>query len=294
MRRALLILLLVAGVLGIVVYTTEPPRILSWADRVMGWREDVALVADDVPFGTTGQTLNVWAPTGGAERDLKPVLIFYHGGGWVHGDRRAYDFVARAFAADGFVVVVPDYRKVPGVRFPAFLQDGAQAVRWAQDNVRRFGGDPDRIALSGHSAGGYTTAMLALDPRWLRAEGVDPGIVKAGVPMCGPYDFYPFNKMRSIDAFKGVKDGPMTQPITFARGDAPQLLLLTAGKDVQVGAHNAVNLTARLKALGAPVRHRDYPALSHEEVAMAMSWPFRDKAPVLADSVAFLRQALAR
>jgi acetyl esterase/lipase len=293
-RRALLVLLLLAGILGVVVYTTEPPRILSWADRVMGWREDVALVADDVPFGTNGQTLNVWAPARGTDRGLKPVLIFYHGGGWVHGDRRAYDFVARAFAAEGFVVVVPDYRKVPDVRFPAFLQDGAQAVHWVRDHVRQFGGDPDRIALSGHSAGGYTTAMLALDPRWLRAEGVDPAIVKAGVPMCGPYDFFPFNKKRSIDAFKGVKDGPMTQPITFARRDAPPLLLLTAGKDVQVGAHNAVNLAARLKALNAPVRHRDYPALSHEDVAMAMSWPFRDKAPVLADSVAFLRQALAR
>jgi acetyl esterase/lipase len=292
-RRVLLVLLIVAGALGAVLYTTEPPRILSWADRVVGWREDVALVADDVPFGTTGQTLNVWAPerTSG-NAPLKPVLIFYHGGGWVHGDRRAYDFVARAFAAEGFVVVVPDYRKVPGVRFPAFLQDGAQAVRWTRDNIARLGGDPDRIALSGHSAGGYTTAMLALDPRWLRAEGVDPRIVKAGVPMCGPYDFFPFTKKRSIDAFQGVKDGPMTQPITFARADAPPLLLLSAGKDVQVGAHNAINLAARLKALGAPVRHRDYPELSHEAVAMALSRPFRDKAPVLVDSVGFLRQAL--
>lgn len=292
MRRALLVLLLVAGALGVVLYTTEPPRILSWADRAMGWRENTALVADDIPFGTTGQTLNVWAPTDAVGRGPRPVLIFYHGGGWVHGDRRAYDFAARAFAAEGFVVVVPDYRKVPVVRFPAFLQDGAQAVRWVRDHIAKYGGDPDRVALSGHSAGGYTTAMLALDPRWLRAEGVDPGIVKAGVPMCGPYDFFPFNKKRSIDAFQGVKDGPMTQPITFARADAPPLLLLSAGRDVQVGAHNAVNLAARLKALGAPVRHRDYPELSHEAVAMALSRPYRDTAPVLADSVAFLRAAL--
>ena len=291
MKRVLLVLLAVAAVLGVMVYTTEPPRLLSWADRVAGGARGVSLVADDVPFGTTGQTLNVWAPSAKAGKP-RPVLVFFHGGGWVHGDRRAYDFAARAFAAEGFVVVVPDYRKVPQVRFPAFVQDGAQAVRWVRDNIASYGGDPGRVALSGHSAGAHTVAMLALDRRWLQAEGVDPRIVRAGIPMCGPYDFYPFNKRRSIDAMQGYPDPQATQPVNFARADAPPLLLLSAGRDEQVGAHNAVNLAARLKAVGAPVRHRDYPDLSHENVAMALSVPFRGKAPVLADSVAFLRQAM--
>ena len=108
-------------------------------------------------------------------------MIFYYGGGWVHGDRRAYAFAARALAKAGFVVVVPDYRKVPDVRFPAFMQDGAMAVHWVRDNIARYGGDADRVALSGHSAGAYLAAMLTLDRRWLLAEGVDPRIVKASV-----------------------------------------------------------------------------------------------------------------
>ena len=290
-RRVLLALVVIVVALGVVVWNTEPPRLLSWADRVAGGGRGVRLVADDVAFGTTGQTLDVWAPAARSATP-RPVLVFFYGGGWVHGDRRAYDFAARAFAREGFVVVVPDYRKVPKVRFPAFLQDGAQAVRWVRDHVREVGGDPARVALAGHSAGGYTVAMLALDRRWLLAEGVDPAIVRAGIGMCGPYDFYPFNKKRSIDAMQGVADGRMTQPITFARRGAPPLLLLSAGEDVQVGAHNAVNLAARLKALGAPVTHRDYPGLSHENVVMALSVPFRDKAPVLAESVAFLRATL--
>ncbi|HEU0043743.1 alpha/beta hydrolase [Sphingomonas sp.] len=291
MKRALFALLFVAGVLGAIVYTTEPPRLLSWTDRIAGGGRGVTLVADDVAFGMTGQTLNIWAPAGPAAKP-RPVLVFFHGGGWVHGDRRAYDFAARAFARAGFVVVVPDYRKVPGVRFPAFVQDGAQAMKWVRDNVARFGGDPGRVALAGHSAGAHTVAMLALDRRWLRAEGVDPAIVRAGIPMCGPYDFYPFRKKRAIDAMQGVRDPLLTQPINFARADAPPLLLLSAGEDVQVGAHNAVNLTARLEAVGAPVRHRDYPGLSHENVVMALSMPFRGKAPVLAESVAFLQEAM--
>lgn len=289
-RRALVGLLLVLGVLGVVAYTTEPPRLLSWADAAVGGGRGVALVGDAVPFGSTGQTLDVWRPSG--DKAKLPVLIFWYGGGWVHGDRRAYAFAARAFAKAGFVVVVPDYRKVPGVRFPAFVQDGAQAVKWTRDNVARYGGDPARISVSGHSAGAYIAAMLTLDRRWLRAEGVDPAIIRAAAPMCGPYDFFPFDKRRSIDAMQGVRDGQMTQPIHFARRDAPPMLLLTAGDDVQVGAHNAVNLTARLRSLGASVEHRDYPGLSHENVAMALSVPFRGKAPVLADTIAFLRSTL--
>lgn len=278
--------------IGTVAWLVEPPRILSWADAVAGGGRGAERVAEGVAFGSEGQRLDVWRPSGPAAAP-RPVLIFWYGGGWVHGDRGAYAFAARAFARSGFVVVVPDYRKVPGVRFPAFVQDGAQAVKWTRDHVAAFGGDPTRVAVSGHSAGAYIAAMLTLDRRWLRAEEVDPAIIKAAVPMCGPYDFFPFNKRRSIDAFRGVKDGPMSQPIHFARADAPPMLLLTAGDDAQVGAHNAVNLAARLRALGAPVSHRDYPGLSHENVAMALSVPFRGKAPVLADSVAFLKRAMA-
>ena len=70
------------------------------------------------------------------------------------------------------------------------------------------------------------------------------------------------------------------------------MLLVSAGNDTQVKAHNADNLMAKLTALGAPVRHLNYPGLSHEDVAMALSKPFRGKAPVLADSVAFLNRAM--
>lgn len=284
------VLVLLAS-LGTAAALTSPPGLLSFADRATGGGRGVERVAEGVPFGTQGQMLDVWRPADARSGKL-PVLIFWYGGGWVHGSRGAYAFAARAFARAGFVVVVPDYRKVPQVRFPAFVQDGAQAVRWTRDHVGAFGGDTARIAVSGHSAGAYTAAMLTLDRRWLVAEGVDPAIIKAAAPMCGPYDFYPFRKKRAIDAMAGVRDPTMTQPIHFARADAPPMLLLSAGEDVQVGAHNANNLTTRLRALGAPVEHRDYPGLSHENVAMALSVPFRGKAPVLADTVAFLNRAL--
>ena len=293
MRRRIVValFLLVAVSLGSAAAFTSPPGLLSFLDKVMGGDSGVDRVGKDVAFGTEGQTLDVYrAATGLAAK--RPVLIFWYGGGWVNGNRRAYGFAARAYAKAGFVVVVPDYRKVPQIRFPAMLQDGAQAVKWTRDHIAGFGGDPGRIALAGHSAGAYTVAMLALDQRWLKAEGVDPGVVKAGVGLSGPYDFYPFTKKRSIDAMQGVKDPLMTQPIHFARADAPPLLLVTSSEDTQVRPYNAVNLTAKLKRFGAPVEFRNYQGLSHENVVMALSVPFRDKAPVLADSVAFLNRAM--
>jgi acetyl esterase/lipase len=287
---AALALLLAGGALAAFV---SPPGLLSIGDGVLGGGSGVERPGSAIPFGRHGQTLDVWRPSGAAT-GKRPVLVFWYGGGWVKGDRRAYAFAARAFARAGFVVVVPDYRKVPEVRFPAFLQDGAEAVHWVRDHVGGYGGDPAQVALAGHSAGAYTVAMLALDPRWLRAEGVDPGIVKAGVGLSGPYDFYPFTSKRAVDAMQGVADPAMTQPVHFARRDAPPLLLVTSGKDHVVRPKNAINLAVRLGSLGAPVLLRNYPGLTHEEVAMALSLPFRGKAPVLADSVAFVQDALAR
>jgi len=290
MKRAAIVLALIVILIASAAFSAGP-GMLSVLDGVMGGGRGTAWVREGVPFGTHGQKLDVWRPSGGIKTGL-PVLVFWYGGGWVHGSRSDYAFAARAYAKAGYVVVMPDYRKVPDVRFPAFLQDGAEAVRWTRDHIEAAGGDPNRIAVAGHSAGAYTVAMLTLDERWLRAEGVDPHIIKAAVGLCGPYDFYPFTAKRAIDAMQGAANPVMTQPIHFARRDAPPMLLVSAGDDTQVKPHNAINLAAKLKALGAPVTHVDYPGLSHENVAMALSKPFRGKAPVLADSVAFLKRAM--
>lgn len=290
-RKAGLAALAIVAGLGIMVAFTSPPALLSLLDGVMGGGSGAIRTASAVPFGTHGQTLDIWRPAGAAVPN-RPVVIFWYGGGWVKGDRRAYSFAARALAREGFVVVVPDYRKVPTVRFPAFLQDGAEAVKWTRDHVAEFGGDPARIAVMGHSAGAYTAAMLALDRRWLEAEGVDPRTVKAAVGLSGPYDFFPFTSKRAIDAFQGAADPQMTQPLHFARHDAPPMLLITSTTDDTVRPRNAINLDARLRALGAPVELKNYPGLSHEEVVMALSVPFRGKGPTLADSVEFLKRSL--
>lgn len=293
MKRRLAIggLALAAAVGGVLAFTS-PPRLLSWYDRVTGGASGARLVAEGVPFGSHGQTLDIWVPETAGEGPL-PVVVFWYGGGWAKGDRTSYAFAGRALAREGFLVVIPDYRKVPDVLFPAFLDDGAEAVAWTQKSIAQHGGDPRRIAFMGHSAGAYEAVMLALDAKRLVAAGVDPANVKAAVGLSGPYDFYPFDKPRSIAAFSQWPRPEETQPIQFARADAPPLLLVTSEGDETVRPKNANNLGAKLRGLGAPVEVKNYGPLNHEEVVMALSVPFRSKGPVLADSVAFLRQHLS-
>lgn len=292
MKRAVaLVLGLVVAVIAGLLAFTSPPRLLSVYDRVTGGTSGARQVAKGLAFGGPGQTLDIWAPDPMPAGKL-PVVIFWYGGGWAKGDRASYAFAGRALAREGFLVVIPDYRKVPQVRFPAFLDDGAEAVAWVEQNVAQHSGDPKRLAFMGHSAGAYEAIMLALDSKRLAAAGADPANVKAAVGLSGPYDFYPFTSDRAVAAFSQWSNPAETQPITFARADAPALLLATSDGDTTVRARNANNLAAKLRTLGAPVEVKNYGPLNHEEVVMALSVPFRAKGPVLADSVAFLRKHL--
>ncbi|RYH05751.1 MAG: alpha/beta hydrolase, partial [Alphaproteobacteria bacterium] len=116
-----------------------------------------------------------------------PVIVFFYGGAWSEiGDRRDFAYAARALASLGYLVAVPDYRVLPEVTYPAFLDDCALAVHWLIEHVAEFGGDPSRIALAGHSAGAYNAVMLALDAHYHLG-----GNLKAVAGLSGPYDFYP-------------------------------------------------------------------------------------------------------
>ena len=266
----------------------SPAGLLNGISRVSG-DGNTRLAVRGAAYGPLARNkLDVWVPANPPATPL-PVIVFFYGGGWVSGDRGDYGFAGRAFAAQGFVTIVADYRLVPEVRFPAFLQDGALAVKWARDNVARYGGDPKRISLAGHSAGAYQASMLALDRHYLTDVGVDPKIVRAVALLSGPADFYPFTEQRGRDAL-GAWPLPLeTQPISFARAGAPPMLLMHGTKDSIVRPYNSERLSAKLKRLGSPVELRLYQGKSHTDLIKSLSPTFRGTTPALADSVAFLR-----
>jgi acetyl esterase/lipase len=245
-----------------------------------------ARVARDLPYAAGERAkLDVYAPRARAARP-RPVILFFYGGSWNSGRRQGYAFAARALAARGFVVVVPDYRLVPEARYPDFLRDCAAAVRWARRHAGEYGGDGERIVLTGHSAGAYNAAMLALDPGLL---GPDRAVVRGFAGLAGPYDFLPLDDASTIAAFGAWPNPGETQPTTHAAAGAPPALLLHGEGDSRVKPRNSRKLAARLRAAGNDVELKLYPGLSHVEILTALAIPFRRRAPVLADVAGFAR-----
>lgn len=256
-------------------------------DTMMPKDSESRKVASDVAYGEgPRRKLDVYAPVSAGNRSL-PVIVFLYGGSWANGTREGYRFAARALAAAGFITVVPDYRLVPEVYFPAFIEDCAAAVRWARARAQDYGGDPDRIVLVGHSAGAYNAAMLALDPKFL---GADREAIKGFAGLAGPYDFLPFDGAVTTTTFGRWPKPDETQPIHHADASAPPTLLLHGQDDGTVWPKNSISLDRKLRSLGVASELRIYPDLGHAGIVTAFAKPFRGKAPVLADVTAFAKR----
>jgi acetyl esterase/lipase len=246
------------------------------------------LARSDVAYGRhPRQTLDVYVPAN--RPTAAPVVVAFYGGSWNSGRRQDYAFLGKALSAQGFVVIIADYRLVPEVRFPGFLEDSADAVAWTYRNAATFGGDPARLYLFGHSAGAYNAAMVALDGRYLRRAGIDPAVVKGVAALAGPYDFLPLDLDVTRAAFGGAADLAATQPINFVSPGAPPMLLATGADDTTVYPRNSEALAERLRRVGTPVSVRRYPGIGHIGIMLALSRPFRGNAAVLADVAQFVR-----
>ncbi|TMJ17942.1 MAG: alpha/beta hydrolase [Alphaproteobacteria bacterium] len=248
------------------------------------------LVAKDQSFaeGPRGR-LDVYAPR--KKETGRPVAVFFYGGSWQSGRKDDYRFAGRALAAQGFVTFIPDYRLHPHAPYPGFLEDCAAAVRWVRANAERFGGDPDRIVLLGHSAGAYNAAMLALDPRWLGEEGA---AVKGLAGLAGPYDFLPLDSTVTKAVFGDVEDLPSTQPTSFAGPGAPPAFLAHGVEDTTVRPVQSARLARKLRDAGVKVEAPVYPGIGHVAVLSALARPLRGKAPVLRDLADFIHRVTER
>jgi len=257
----------------------------------------------DIAYGTEPrQKLDVYQPSDAvpaqsvSKGSAASIVVFFYGGDWQSGSKDDYRFVAQALASQGFLTVMPDYRLYPQVTFPAFVEDGARAIRWAHDNAPRFGGDPSRIFLMGHSAGAHIAVLLTLDAHYLQAVGLDRSAIRATAGLSGPYDFVPPPDDRG--AFGMTRDDttpdPRIEPIHFVDGHAPPLLLVQGLADTTVGPENAANLADRIKQAGGNVRTIFYPDRGHVGVVLSLAWPFRWLAPTLRDTMAFFREQEGR
>jgi acetyl esterase/lipase len=238
----------------------------------------------DIAYGADPrQKLDLYRPD--APRADGRAVIFFYGGSWDSGRKGDYLFVAQALTAGGYTVVIPDYRLYPEVRFPAFVEDGAQAVRWTSDRV-----GSGKLFVMGHSAGAHIALMLMTNTPYLQAAGVDRMALPGVVGLCGPYDFLPLTSAKLIDIF-GSANNPDMEAITFARASLPPALLIHGTADETVYPRNSERLAAAWRKAGAPVELKLYPGVGHIDVVASFAELLHKRAPARTDVLAWLDAA---
>jgi arylformamidase len=179
----------------------------------------------DVAYGDgAGETLDIFPPklpvAGGA-----PVLVFIHGGYWRGLDKADHSFVAPAFNAQGALVVVPNYALCPAVSIEHIALQMAAMLAWVWRNAARHGGDPSRIALAGHSAGGHLATML-LSCRWKEVASDMPAQpVSGALSISGLYDLEPLRHTPFIQGDLKLTPTSVARlsPAFFTRPKGPRL-----------------------------------------------------------------------
>ncbi len=265
----------------------SPADLLNFWQPTGAWEEDRGLAYGEGPR----QKLDVYKPRHATKA---PVLVFFYGGSWQSGSRDLYLFLGASLAAQGIVTVVPDYSIFPPARFPTFVEDAARAVHFAHESAARWGGDPARLVLMGHSAGAYIAAMLSFDPQWLRLVGLNSQTdLAAFIGLAGPYDFLPIES-RTLRTIFGGANRAETQPISFVTGKEAPSLLITARRDRLVSPGNSRRMAAKIHAHGGIAEERTYGGVGHLALIGAFAPSLRLLAPVLRDVTQFVWRVTRR
>ena len=194
-----------------------------------------AQVAKDIQYASSAADaylqerckLDVYAPEGA--KDL-PVVVWFHGGGLTGGGKTA---IPRGLKESNYVVVSANYRLIPKGTIANCIDDAAAAVAWAFENVARYGGSPDKIFLSGHSAGGYLIDMLGLDKRWLAKYGIDADRVAGLIPFSGQVlTHYSHRNTIGMTPYQPLIDE--YAPLAHVRKDAPPIVIISGDRNLEL------------------------------------------------------------
>lgn len=158
-----------------------------------------------------------------------PVIVWFHGGGLTQGEKE----MPKKLKDKGFVVVGVNYRLLPNVSIDKTLDDAAESLAWVTKNIGKYGGDSKKIVVSGHSAGGYITLMLALDRKWLARYGVDANDMAGYVPFSGQaISHFSYRKMLGIDNLQPTIDE--YAPLFWVRKDCPPMELIVGDRELEL------------------------------------------------------------
>lgn len=193
-------------------------------------------------------------------------VIFFHGGGLEGGEK----FIPKLLKDWGVCVIAPNYRLSPLAKAPSYIEDAAEAVAWTVKHISEYGGDPGRIYVCGHSAGGYLTLMLALDKRYLAAHEVDADSIRGYVSFSGQTNtHYTIRKERHLDQQIPLID--QYAPLQCVRKLGTKLLLLSGDREMEMLSRYTENLHLQetLNAKGNDVKMYELKGFDHQ----TMIWP---------------------
>ena len=198
------------------------------------------------PYATERCKLDVLAPDNASDA---PMVVWFHGGGLTGGGKE----IPRRLRDAGYVVVAPNYRLIPRVPIDSCINDAARAVAWAFHNAEQFGSSPRKIFVAGHSAGGYLTAMIGLDRKWLAKYGIEADSIAALIPYSGQMiTHFAHRDMQQIPALQATVD--QYAPLYHVRPDAPPVILITGDPEEELYGRYEENLYMwrMLKLTGHP------------------------------------------
>lgn len=158
-----------------------------------------------------------------------PVVVWFHGGGLTSGHWNVPD----ELKTGEYVVVAPGYRLLPEVDLSDCIDDAAKATAWVMDSISKYGGDPDKIFVSGHSAGGYLTSMIGLDRKWFRKYGKDADSLKGLVPFSGQViTHFAYREKKGLSPLTPMVDE--YAPLYHVRKDAPPYIIITGDAESEL------------------------------------------------------------
>lgn len=204
------------------------------------------------------------------------VMCLIHGGGWTNGYKEWMAFCAPALTALGITVASLGYRLAPRNVWPACFEDVADGLREVRRLAPEHGADPDRISVSGHSAGGHLAALLALRTDWQRPRSLPEDVVKAALPISGTYRFGEGSGLSVRPRFLGdpsLGNEERASPMTHLRGDAPPFLVAWGEKDFPHLRAQAEEFSAALAGAGAPVETLVIEGADHLGASYASAEP---------------------
>lgn len=236
-----------------------------------------------------GLRLDVYTPLG---LQNAPVVVFFHGGRWSQGNKDESEFIGNALAARGIVTVIPDFRQYPQVRFPAFMEDAAKAVKWTLDHVEIYGGSPKNVFVMGHSSGAHIAALLALNDEYLDGVGGKREALKGMIGLAGPYDFLPITAPDLRDLFGPPESFEKSQPLYYVDGRNPPMLLVHGENDETVLVKNTRSLAHAIKSANGPVETVIYAELSHTMVLAVLAPRLQGRADVMNTLVDFIQRTV--